>query len=83
MVILKGHKQVPGKQPDVTSHTHPSSLHILAYVKLVHLPNHQTEALSTVDWEIFTLKLICMKNFHVIKFLRFHLIRKIFLTYGC
>ena len=49
-------------------------------MKLVHLPNHQTEALSTVDREIFALKLIRVKKFCVIKFSWFRLIRKIYLT---
>ena len=35
---------------------------------------------ATVDWEIFTLKIICVKNFRVIKFSRFRLIREFFLT---
>ena len=35
--------------------------------------------LGTVDWEIFTLKIIRMRNFHV-KFSRSHLIREIFVT---
>ena len=39
---------------------------------------------SAVDREIFTLQIILqiirMKNFRVVKFSRFHLIRKIFLT---
>jgi len=35
---------------------------------------------STVDREIFTLKIICVKNVHVVKFSRFRLIREIFLT---
>ena len=34
---------------------------------------------TTVDREVFTLKIICMKNFCVIKFLRFRSIREIFL----
>ena len=34
----------------------------------------------TVDWEIFALKIICVKNFRVIKFLRFRSIHEIFLT---
>ena len=33
-----------------------------------------------VDREIFTLKIICLKIFHVVKFSRFHSIREIFLT---
>ena len=38
----------------------------------------------TVDREIFTLKIIHMKNFRVIKFSQFCLIREIFLTVdGC
>ena len=35
---------------------------------------------STVDREIFMLKIIRMKNFRVVKFLRFRSIREIFLT---
>ena len=35
---------------------------------------------STVDREIFTLKIICVKNVHVVKFSRFRSIREIFLT---
>ena len=33
-----------------------------------------------VDREIFTLKIIHVKIFHVVKFSRFHSIREIFLT---
>ena len=33
-----------------------------------------------VDREMFTLKIICLKIFHVVKFSRFHSIREIFLT---
>ena len=36
--------------------------------------------LHTVDWEIFTLKIIHVKNFHGVKFSWFHPIRKHFLT---
>ena len=36
------------------------------------------ECPATVDWEIFTLKIIRVKNFRVIKFLRFHLIHEFF-----
>ena len=36
MAILKGHKMVPGEQPDVMSHTKLNSLHILAYVELAY-----------------------------------------------
>ena len=35
---------------------------------------------ATVDWEMFTLKIICVKNFRVVKFSRFHSIHEIFLT---
>ena len=35
---------------------------------------------STIDREIFMLKIIRMKNFRVVKFLRFRSIREIFLT---
>ena len=34
----------------------------------------------TVDWEIFMLEIICIKNFCGVKFLWFHSIREIFLT---
>ena len=34
---------------------------------------------STVDWEIFMLKIICVKNFHGVKFLQFRSIREFFL----
>ena len=36
--------------------------------------------LTTVDREIFTLKIIRVKNFRVVKFSRFRSIREIFLT---
>ena len=36
--------------------------------------------MHTVDWEIFTLKIICVKNFRVVKFSQFHSIHEIFLT---
>ena len=35
---------------------------------------------GTVEWEIFTLKIIRMKNFPVVKFSWFRLIREYFLT---
>ena len=35
---------------------------------------------STVDWEIFTLKIIGVKNFCGVKFFGVHLIHKICLT---
>ena len=38
------------------------------------------ECPATVNREIFTLKIIHVKNFRVIKFSQFHLIRKFFLT---
>ena len=39
---------------------------------------------ATVDREVFTLKIIRVKNFHVVKFSRFRSIRKNFLTVdGC
>ena len=41
---------------------------------------HVTIIMSTVDREIFTLKIICVKNFRGVKFSRFHSIREIFLT---
>ena len=34
---------------------------------------------GTIDWEIFTLKIICVKNFCVVKFLRFCSIREFLL----
>ena len=34
----------------------------------------------TVDWEIFTLEIICVKNFCGVKFLRFHSIREILMV---
>ena len=34
---------------------------------------------AIVDWEMFTLKIICVKNFRVVKFSRFHSIHEIFL----
>ena len=34
----------------------------------------------TVDREIFTIKIICMKNFRDVKFSRFRLIHESFLT---
>ena len=36
--------------------------------------------LDAVDWKIFALKIIRVKNFRVIKFLQFRSIREIFLT---
>ena len=42
-------------------------------VAIGYLPGHD-------DWEIFTLKIICVKNFRVVKFSRFGLICEIFLT---
>ena len=37
-----------------------------------------------IEWEIFMLKIICVKNFRVVEFLQFHSIRKIFiLVDGC
>ena len=42
-------------------------------VAIGYLPGHD-------DWEIFTLKIICMKNFCGVKFSRFGLICEIFLT---
>ena len=41
---------------------------------------HVTIIMSTVDQEIFRLKIIRVKNFRVVKFSRFRSIRKIFLT---
>ena len=35
---------------------------------------------GTVEWEIFTLKIIRMKSFRVVKFSQFRLIREYFLT---
>ena len=35
---------------------------------------------AIVDWEMFTLKIICVKNFRVVKFSWFHSIHEIFLT---
>ena len=46
----------------------------LAHARLVR------DGCTTVDWEIFTLKIIRMKNFRVVKFSWFHSIREIFLT---
>ena len=38
----------------------------------------------TIDWDIFAVKIIRVKNFRVIKFSRFRLIHNIFLTVnGC
>ena len=36
------------------------------------------QQLCTVDWEIFMLKIICVKNFRIVKFSRFRSIREIF-----
>ena len=43
--------------------------------------HHQPEGKinNTVHWEIFTLKIICVKNFRVDKFSRFRSILEIFL----
>ena len=40
-------------------------------VAIGYLPGHD-------DWEIFTLKIICVKNFRVVKFSRFRSIREFF-----
>ena len=54
---------------------HPKILAIMSIYK------HYIYMYSAVDREIFTLQqIICMKNFRVVKFSRFRLIRKIFLT---
>ena len=39
-----------------------------------------TQEKNTVDWDIFTLKIIRVKNFHGVKFSRFRSICEIFLT---
>ena len=41
---------------------------------------HTTWKVCTIDREIFTLKIICVKNFHVNKFSWFRSICEIFLT---
>ena len=57
---------------------HPKILAIMSIYK------HYIYMYSAVDREIFTLQtilqIICVKNFRVVKFSRFRLIRKIFLT---
>ena len=35
---------------------------------------------TTVDWKMFTLKIICVKNYRVVKFSRFRSICKFILT---
>ena len=58
--------------------SHPKILAIMSIYK------HYIYMYSAVDREIFTLQIIlqiiCVKNFRVVKFSRFRLIRKIFLT---
>ena len=45
MAILKGHKMAPGKQPDVTSRTHPTFL--TAYVSWLNVNMLTQHALAS------------------------------------
>ena len=48
------------------------------YLHMVYYVCNNNVVVVPVDWEIFTLKIICKKNFCVVKFSRFHLIHKFF-----
>ena len=50
------------------------------YCRIGSITTHRLQQPRTVDLEIFTLKIIHMKNFRVVKFSRSHSIREIFLT---
>ena len=52
---------------------------IRTYESFSQYTNSHSSLGYTVDWEIFTLKIIRVKTFRVNKFLQFHSIRKIFL----
>ena len=57
----------------------PSSVQVISLLQTGVLLEY-TEIHNTVDWEIFTLKINCMKNFHGVKFSQFRSICEFFLT---
>ena len=73
-------EEVPAELESVSSYHGNISTVILTMSLMLRRLAITLHGVSTIDWEIFTSKIICVKGFRVVKFSQSRSIREIFLT---